>query len=97
MTKKIMKNFPGCKVIMMSISLFSDMFSDSQLFIMFEFADCGRDLESYEVSTVAVNGLKFQTLFFLFSSKMLVIRAGFHKLLVNIGNGEDPDQTASSE
>ena len=42
--------------------------------------------------------LKFQTLFLiLFSGKMLVIRAGIHKLLVRMGNREDPDQTASSE
>ena len=27
---------------------------------------------------------------------MLVFRAGFHKRLVSIANGEDPDQTASS-
>ena len=70
------------------------MFTDSQLFIMFEFADCGRDLESYEVSTL--NGLKFRNNFlFLFSNKILVIRAG--KMFVIIANREDPDQTASSE
>ena len=28
---------------------------------------------------------------------MLGIRAGTHKILVRIANGEDPDQTASSE
>ena len=30
-------------------------------------------------------------------NKMLVIRAGIHKMLVRIANREDPDQTASSE
>ena len=34
---------------------------------------------------------------FMFSNKMLVIRAGIHKMLVKIANREDPDQTASSE
>ena len=37
------------------------------------------------------------TFLFLFSTKMLVIRAGIHKMLVRIANREDPDQTASSE
>ena len=32
--------------------------------------------------------------FFLFSNKMLVIRAGIHKMLVRIANREDPDQAA---
>ena len=36
-------------------------------------------------------------MFFLFSNKMLVTRAGTHKMLVRIANGEDPDQTAASE
>ena len=43
----------------------------------------------------AVNVLKFQTLFtFLFSKIIWVtcIRAGIHKILVRIANGEDPDQ-----
>ena len=44
-----------------------------------------------------VNVLKFQTLLFLFSNKMLVIRAGIYKFLVRISNREDLDQTASSE
>ena len=45
-----------------------------------------------------VNVLKFPTLFFfLFSNKMLVIKAGTHKMVVKIVNREDPDQTASSE
>ena len=32
-----------------------------------------------------------------FLNKMLVIRAGIHKMHVRIANSEDPDQTASSE
>ena len=39
---------------------------------------------------------KFLTLFFLFSNKTLVIRAGIYKLQVRIAIIEDPDQTASS-
>ena len=31
---------------------------------------------------------------FLFSNKMLFIRAGIHKLLVKVANREDPGQTA---
>ena len=30
-------------------------------------------------------------------NKMLVIRAGIHKMLVRVASREDPDQTASSE
>ena len=37
------------------------------------------------------------TFLFLFSIKMLIIRAGICKMLVRIANREDPDQTASSE
>ena len=37
------------------------------------------------------------TFLFLFSNKMLVIKAGIHKILVRIANREDPDQTISSE
>ena len=37
------------------------------------------------------------TFLFLFSNKMLVIKAGIHKMLFRIANSEDPDQTASSE
>ena len=33
----------------------------------------------------------------LFSNKMLVFRAGIHKMPFRIANREDPDQTASSE
>ena len=39
--------------------------------------------------------LKFRT-FFLLSNKVLVNRAGIHKMLVRTANGEDPDQTASA-
>ena len=46
---------------------------------------------------IIVNVLKFRTLIFLFSNKMLVFRAGIHKILVGIANREDPDQTASEE
>ena len=44
-----------------------------------------------------VNVLKFQTLFSLIKKKMLVVRAGTHKVLVNKTDRVDPDQTASSE
>ena len=45
-----------------------------------------------------VNVLKiWNTFFFLFLNKMLVIRAEIHKLLVRIANREDPDETAFSE
>ena len=45
-----------------------------------------------------VKVLIFQTLFFFpFSNKMLVLRAGIHKMIVRIANREDPDQTASEE
>ena len=44
-----------------------------------------------------VNALKFQTLLFLISTKILVTRAGIHKILVRLADMEDPDQTASSE
>ena len=37
------------------------------------------------------------TFLFLFSAKIMVIRAGIHKIHVRIANREDPDQTASSE
>ena len=35
------------------------------------------------------------TFVFLFSSKMMVIRAGIHKLVDRIAKRGDPDQTAS--
>ena len=34
---------------------------------------------------------------FLYSNKMLVFRAGIHKMLVRTANSKYPDQTASSE
>ena len=43
------------------------------------------------------NCFKIPTLLFLFSYKMLVFRAGTHKMFVRIANREDPDQTASEE
>ena len=35
------------------------------------------------------------TFLVLFSNKMLISRAGIHKMLVRIANRKDPDQTAS--
>ena len=44
-----------------------------------------------------VNVLKFRKLFLvLLSNKVLISRAGIHKMLVRIANREDPDQTAPS-
>ena len=40
---------------------------------------------------------KCNTFVFLFSNKMLVIRAVIHKMLVRMANREDSDQTASEE
>ena len=37
------------------------------------------------------------TFLFPFSKIMFIISIGIHKMLVNIANMEDPDQTASSE
>ena len=37
------------------------------------------------------------TFLFLLSNKILVFRAGIHKMLVRIANREELDQTASSE
>ena len=34
---------------------------------------------------------------FRFSNKMMVFKAGIHKILVRIANGVDPDQTASEK
>ena len=48
-----------------------------------------------DIFSHTLNGLKFQTHFFLFPNKMLVFRAGFHKMLVRLANMENPDQTAS--
>ena len=39
------------------------------------------------------NVLKLCTFLFLFSNKMLVIRAGIHKMLVRLANREDYDQS----
>ena len=38
----------------------------------------------------------YKTFHFLFSNKILVFRAGIHKMLIKVSNKEDPDQTASS-
>ena len=37
------------------------------------------------------------TFLLLFSNKIMIFRAGIHKMDVRIANSEDPDQTASSE
>ena len=39
----------------------------------------------------------YNTFLFLFSNRMLVIRAGIHDILTRIANREDPDQTAYSD
>ena len=45
---------------------------------------------------IMVNVLKFQKLFsFCSQNKMLVFRAGFHKMLIRQANRKDPDQTAN--
>ena len=40
---------------------------------------------------------KILNAFLLFSNKILLFRAGIHKMLVRIENRADPDQTASEE
>ena len=37
------------------------------------------------------------TFLILFLNKILVFKAGIHKMLVRVANREDPDQTASSK
>ena len=37
------------------------------------------------------------TFLFLFSNKIMFVRAGIRKILVRIANREEPDQTASEE
>ena len=44
-----------------------------------------------------VNILKSEHFLLIVLNKILVIRAGIHKMLVRITNREDPYQTASSE
>ena len=46
---------------------------------------------------LTVNVLKFRTLHFLLSIKMLIFRAAISKMLVRIANRGDPDQTASNQ
>ena len=54
-------------------------------------------LYCYALSSM-VNFLKISNTFLcLFSIKMLVIRAGIHKVLVGKAYREDPDQTAFSK
>ena len=51
-----------------------------------------------KIHSDTVKILKFRSLFsFCISSKILVSRAGIHKVLVGIANKEDHDQTVSSE
>ena len=49
-------------------------------------------LSNYRICSQILN-----TFLFLFSAKIMVIRAGFHKIHVRIANREDPEQTASEE
>ena len=52
----------------------------------------------FKGSNNLVNVLIFSnTCRFLISNKMWVIKTGFHTLLVQIANRENPGQTASSE
>ena len=53
--------------------------------------------EKYQSDNPGENSKISNTFLFLFSNKMVVIRAGTHKMLVRIANREDPDQAASSE
>ena len=47
---------------------------------------------------ITVNLRKFRTqLSFSSQNRIMVIRAGIHKVLARIASREDPDQTASSE
>ena len=43
-----------------------------------------------------VNAIKYEHFSLSVLNKMLVIRAGIHKMHYRIANREDPDQTASS-
>ena len=47
------------------------------------------------ISTYGKCSKNLHSFLFLFLNKMLVIRAGTHKMLVIIANRGDPDQTAS--
>ena len=40
---------------------------------------------------------KILNTFLLFLNELLIIKAGFNKMLVRVANSEDPDQTASEE
>ena len=50
-----------------------------------------------DLDQTASSGFLSISSLFLFSNKMLVIRAGIHKMLIRITNREGPDQTASAE
>ena len=49
-----MKQLLLLHAVKMIVFVISDMFNDSQLFILFEFADCGKDLDSYEVRKLVI-------------------------------------------
>ena len=55
-----------------------------------------QDLPSAAVLICALRVKILNTFLFLFSNKMLLFRAGIHKMFVKVANKEDPDQTASS-
>ena len=44
-----------------------------------------------------LSSIILNTFLFLFSNKMLVIKAGIHKMTVRKANRQDPDQTTSSD
>lgn len=45
-----------------------DVFPDKQLYIVFEFADCGRDLESYQVCMNRIKNVYFSFGMVIFQS-----------------------------
>ena len=60
----------------------------------------------FYIATVCYSNLYLQygncskilnTFLFLFLNELLIIKAGFHKMLVRVANRKDLDQTASSE
>ena len=75
----------------------SEYFPPNKVFLRDCFSSSYGEICCREQSQSMGSVLKFGTLLFLFSNKMLVSRAGIHKMFVRIANREDPDQTASSE
>ena len=53
-----------------------------------------RSRVKHSTTALQVNVITFQTLYSLFSAKMLVVRAGIHKMLVRIANRQYPDLTS---